>query len=145
MSFSCCGLQRKAEQGTPEDSKPEGRLKQFQIYYNLKPHYFYLTSFIFNTWSWELPKLGYVSKGIIGMALLRHLGSYWHTQSQAAAMGTPLPRMGDLKVYSWTEETLNNPLNRWQKVLGLRCCAGKAPSLRKSGICSSPWRTVNRG
>lgn len=39
-------------------------------------------------------------------------------------MGTPLPCVGDLKVRSWTEETqsLNSPLNRWEEVLGLRCC-----------------------
>lgn len=56
------------------------------------------------------------------MALLRHLGSYWRAQSQAAAMGIPLPSAGDLKVYSWAEGTLHSPLIRWQKVLGLRCC-----------------------
>lgn len=68
-----------------------------------------------------------MSKGNIGMALLRHLGSYWYTQLQAAAMGTPLPCMGDLKVCSWTEKTLNSPLHRWQKVLGLRCRQSPIP------------------
>lgn len=42
-------------------------------------------------------------------------------------MGTSLPRMGDPKVFSWTEEILNSSLNRWQKVLGLRCCNSPIP------------------
>lgn len=40
---------------------------------------------------------------------------------------TPLAYGGDLKVSSRTEGTPSSPLNRWQKVLGLRCRQSPVP------------------
>lgn len=40
---------------------------------------------------------------------------------------TPLAYGGDLKASSRTEGTLSSPLDRWQKVLGLRCRQSPIP------------------